>query len=133
MSCSEPNGRGRGAVPRRGFWAVVRRRLLSSAGACCRPSRVTAGRPFSVSVTLTAGGNQMLHGVRLALQLPQGWAAVPAGRTVFGTVRPGRAIAATFRVRPPADSPALSAVLHATATMGTAMRENGITVTVRAA
>ena len=94
------------------------------------PSTVTAGKRFIARVTLTAGGSQTLHAVRLALQLPQGWTAVPVGRTVFGTVRPGQAIAATFRVTPPADSPAVSAVVHATATMGSAMRENGITVSV---
>ena len=95
------------------------------------PSTVTAGKRFFASVTLTSGGNQTLHGVRLALQVPQGWTVVPAGKTVFGTVRPGEAIAATFRVTPAAVSPALSAVVHASATMGTARRENGITVTVR--
>jgi beta-glucosidase len=96
------------------------------------PSTVTAAMAFPASVTLTAGGSQTLHGVRLSLQVPQGWRVVPAGRTLFGDVRPGQAIAATFLVTPPADSPALSAVVHATATMGTAMRENGITVTVAA-
>jgi hypothetical protein len=55
---------------------------------------------------------------------------VPAGRTVFGGVRPGQAVAATFRVMPPAYSPAVSAVVHATATMGTAQRENGVSVSV---
>jgi beta-glucosidase len=95
------------------------------------PQAVTAGRSFAARVTLTAGGNQTLRAVRLALQLPQGWTAVPLSRTVFGAVRPGRAVAATFRVTPPADSPALSAVVHGTATMGTAQRENGVSVTVR--
>jgi beta-glucosidase len=94
------------------------------------PSSVTAGTPFTARVTLTAGGNQVLPVVRLALQLPQGWTAVPAGRTVFGGVRPGQAVAATFRVTPPAYSPAVSAVVHATATMGTARRENGVSVSV---
>lgn len=51
---------------------------------------------------------------------------------MFGTVRPGQAIAASFRVTPAADSPNVSAVVHATATMGGASRENGITVTVLA-
>jgi beta-glucosidase len=118
-------------LPLRGAFAVTAtpgaRQVVVSA-----PSTVTAGRPFTARVTLTAGGNQTLHGVRLSLQLPQGWTAAPAGRTVFGAVRPGQAIAATFRVTPPADSPAVSAVVHATATMGTAQRENGISVTVRA-
>jgi len=96
------------------------------------PSTVTAGKTFTARVTLVAGGTQTLQGVRLALQLPQGWSVVPASKTVFNNVRPGQAIAATFRVTVAADSPALSAVVHATATMGTASRENGVSVTVRA-
>jgi beta-glucosidase len=95
------------------------------------PPTVTAGKAFTARVTLVAGGGQTLHAVRLALQVPQGWRAVPAGKTLFGTVRPGQAIAATFRVTPAADSPNLNAVVHATATMGAAMRENGVSVTVR--
>jgi beta-glucosidase len=94
------------------------------------PSTVTAGKPFTARVTLTAGGNQVLPAVRVALQLPQGWRSVPAGPVVFGGVGPGQAITATFRVTPPAYSPAVSAVVHATATMGTAQRENGVTLTV---
>jgi beta-glucosidase len=96
------------------------------------PPTVTAGKTFTARVTLVAGGTQTLQGVRLALQLPQGWSVVPASKTVFNNVRPGQAIAATFRVTVAADSPALSAVVHATATMGTASRENGVSVTVRA-
>ena len=83
-------------------------------------------------MTLTAGGSQTLRAVRLALQVPQGWRVAPVSRTVFGAVRPGRAIAATFRVTPNGNSPSVSAVVHATASMGTAFRENGISVTVRA-
>jgi beta-glucosidase len=94
------------------------------------PDTVTAGKAFTVHVTLTADGTQTLHGVRLALQLPQGWTASPADGTVFGSVRPGQAIAATFRVTPPADAVNASDVVHATATMGTASRENGVSVTV---
>jgi beta-glucosidase len=94
------------------------------------PSAVTAGKAFTARVTLTAGGNQTLHGVRLAVQVPQGWRLVPRSRTTFGTVRPGEAVAATFRVTPPASSPAVSAVVHATATMGAVTRENGLSVTV---
>ena len=96
------------------------------------PAHVTAGKTFTARVTLVAGGSQTLHSVRLALQVPQGWSVAPAGKTVFGTVRPGQAVAATFQVRVAAVSPAVSAVVHATATMGTAMRENGVSVNVRA-
>jgi beta-glucosidase len=116
-------------LPLRGAFAVTAtpgpRQVVVTA-----PSSVTAGTPFTALVTLTAGGNQVLPVVRLALQLPQGWTAVPAGRTVFGGVRAGQAVAATFRVTPPAYSPAVSAVVHATATMGTAQRENGVSVSV---
>jgi beta-glucosidase len=94
------------------------------------PSSVTAGAPANVTVTLNAGGNQVMHGVRLALQLPEGWRAKADGPTVFGTVTPGQAVTATFTVTPPSDAPNADAVVHATATMGTAMRENGATVTV---
>jgi len=94
------------------------------------PSAATAGMAFTARVTLTAGGNQTLHRVRLAVQLPQGWRLVPTSQTTFGTVLPGQAIEATFTVTPPASSPTVSAVVHATATMGTATRENGLSVTV---
>jgi len=116
-------------LPLRGAFAVTAtpgpRQVVVTA-----PPSVTAGKAFTARVTLTAGGNQVLPVVRLALQLPQGWTAVPLGRTVVSGVRPGQPVAATFRVTPPAYSPAASAVVHATATMGTAQRENGVSVTV---
>ena len=90
-----------------------------------------ADKATVVRVTLSAGGSQTLHGVRLALQLPQGWAVTSAGPAVFGTVRPGRAVVATFRVRPPRYSPDVSQVVHATATMGNAQREAGVSVLVQ--
>jgi beta-glucosidase len=116
-------------LPLRGSFAVTATpgaRQVAVTG----PSAVTAGTAFTARVTLTAGGNQTLHGVRLAVQLPQGWRLVPTSQTTFGTVLPGQAISATFQVTPPASSPSVSAVVHATATMGTASRENGLSVTV---
>jgi len=118
-------------LPLRGAFAVTATPGARQV-AVTAPTSVAAGKPFKVLVTLTAGGNQTLHGVRLALQLPQGWRATPTSSTVFGTVRPGRAIAATFLVTAPSNSPALSAVVHATATMGATQRENGVSVLVRA-
>jgi len=41
------------------------------------PSAMQPGKAAAVRVTLTAAGSATLHGVRLALQLPQGWRAVP--------------------------------------------------------
>jgi endo-alpha-N-acetylgalactosaminidase len=95
------------------------------------PLNASPGKPFTVHVHLTAGGTQTLPAVQLALQLPQGWTAVPAGPTFFSGVAPGKGVTATFRVTPAAYSPNLTAVVHATAVMGTASRENGVQVTVR--
>jgi beta-glucosidase len=117
-------------LPLRGSFAVTATPGARQV-AVTAPSTVTAGKSFTAQVTLSAGGNQTLHAVRLALQLPQGWSAKPAGPTVFGNVSPGQAITASFTVTPPADSPNVSSVVHATATMGTASRENGVTVTVQ--
>ena len=94
------------------------------------PSSLTAGQPATVTVTLSAGGNEELHGVRLTLQLPQGWTARPDGRATFGDVAPGQPVTARFTVTPPAGAPSASSVVHATATVGAASRENGVTVTV---
>ncbi len=94
------------------------------------PSTVQPGTVASVRVTLTAAGDATLNRVRLALQLPQGWKAVPTGPTVFGFVPPGTAPAVTFLVTPPRYAPNASAVVHATATMGDLQREAGVSVTV---
>ena len=94
------------------------------------PSAMHPGQAAAVRVTLTAAGNATLHGVRLALQLPQGWRAVSAGPTVFGSVAPGQAPSVTFMVTPPDYAPNATAVVHATATTGDWLREAGVNVTV---
>jgi hypothetical protein len=62
--------------------------------------------------------------------VPQGWTARPDGPSPLGTVAPGEAVTARFTVIPPSGAPNASAVVHATATLGAASRENGVTVTV---
>jgi beta-glucosidase len=94
------------------------------------PSAMKPGQVAAVRVTLTAAGNATLHGVRLALQLPQGWRAVSAGPAVFGSVAPGQAPSVTFMVTPPDYAPNATAVVHATATTGDWLREAGVNVTV---
>lgn len=94
------------------------------------PKSVTAGKPFTVTVTLSAGGNETLRGARLALQLPQGWTSATSGPAASGSVPASQPVTQTFTVTPPADAPSADDVVHATATMGTASRENGATVTV---
>jgi beta-glucosidase len=94
------------------------------------PSTMTPGQASTVQVQLTAGGDETLPDVQLALQLPQGWTATPAGSTDFTSVAPGTAPTATFQVTPPSYAPNASAVIHATATAGALVREAGDTVTV---
>ena len=94
------------------------------------PATMKAGQPSQVTVTLTSGGTETLHAVRLALQVPQGWTVKPAGRTVFGNVPPSAAPAATFTVTPRSYAPNASQTVHATADMGALRREAGATVTV---
>jgi beta-glucosidase len=94
------------------------------------PSVMRPGQAATVRVTLTAAGTATLPGVRLALQLPQGWRAVPAGPTVSGSVAPGQAVAVRFLVTPPGYAPDATAVVHATATAGGWLREAGANVTV---
>jgi beta-glucosidase len=92
------------------------------------PATMRPGAAALVHVRLSADGTATLHGVRIQLQLPQGWKAVPEGQTVFGMVAPGTAPAVTFKVIPPSYSPASSAAVHATATTGNWQREAGVTV-----
>ncbi len=95
------------------------------------PSRLTPGKPVTVSVQLTASGNQTLHGVRFALQAPQGWIVRPLGSPVIGTVTPSQAPVVKFTVQPPLYAPNTSPVLYATVGLGgSAVRQGGATVTV---
>ena len=94
------------------------------------PSTVQPGQAATVQVQLTASGDETLPDVQLALQLPQGWTVVPTSQTEFTSVAPGTAPVATFQVTAPSYEPNVSAVVHATATMGNMTREAGATVTV---
>ena len=94
------------------------------------PSTMQPGQASTVQVQLTASGDETLPDAQLALQLPQGWTAVPTGPTDFTSVSPGTAPTATFQVTPPSYAPNASAVVHAAATMGNMTREAGVSVTV---
>ncbi len=95
------------------------------------PGTITPGTPSTVTVSLSADGNQALFGVRLALQLPQGWTATPLGRTTFAYVSPTATPTVSFAVTPPSWAPNTNSVVHATAQLGPdAVREAGVSVTV---
>jgi beta-glucosidase len=94
------------------------------------PSTMQPGQAATVQVQLTASGDETLPDAQLALQLPQGWTAVPVGPTDFTSVAPGTAPTATFQVTPPSYAPSTNAVVHATATIGDMTRESGVSITV---
>jgi beta-glucosidase len=94
------------------------------------PSTMQPGQAATVPVQLTASGDETVPDIQLALQLPQGWTAVPMGPTEFTSVAPGTAPTATFQVTPPSYAPNTTAVVHATAGMGDMTRQAGVTVTV---
>jgi beta-glucosidase len=96
------------------------------------PSHMRPGQGSTVTVLLTKSGDETLHKVKLALQLPQGWTAVPLGPTLFKTVSPSEAPRVKFIVAPPSWAPLTDALIHATAKLGgDAQREGGVTVPLR--
>ncbi len=96
------------------------------------PSRMRLGQASTVTVRLTPSGNETLPKVRLALQLPQGWTALPLGPTVFRSVSPSESPRTKFTVTPPSWAPATNALVHATADLGgDAQREAGVTIPLR--
>ncbi len=96
------------------------------------PRGIQAGQTKKVRVRLTRGGNETLHRVRIALQLPQGWTAQATGRTTFGRLPADQAAVVTFLVTPPSWAPSTNSVVHATARLGPdAQREAGVTVRVK--
>ena len=95
------------------------------------PSQFTPGHMGLVTVGLTRSGNATLPMVKLALQLPDGWTAMPLGSATFTNVGQFATPRATFVVKPPSWAPATSATIHATASFGPdAQREAGVTATV---
>jgi beta-glucosidase len=95
------------------------------------PSHVKPGHSATVRVKLTRGGDETLHDVIIALQLPQGWGERVLGPPSFSSVSPNRPVTARFKVTPPSWEPATNQVVHATAQLGPdAQRQAGVTVTV---
>ena len=79
------------------------------------PRSFTAGASGTATVTLTAGGNQTLNEVALALTPPDGWTATPLSQASFTNVLPGRALTVSFAVTPPAGAVTRDVTLYGTA------------------
>ena len=86
------------------------RRVSVSASPTFKPSVRTV-----VRVVLSAGGNEVLHGVTLRLGAPGGWRIRPIGKTTYGTLSPRAAATADFAVTPPSWAVSRYVTLFATA------------------
>ncbi|RZS31206.1 alpha-glucosidase (family GH31 glycosyl hydrolase) [Herbihabitans rhizosphaerae] len=63
------------------------------------------GQPTDVTATFRNGGTHRMLDVRMALNLPQGWTAVPRDPAPARVVEPGRTVSARFTVTPGATVP----------------------------
>ncbi|GGT48938.1 hypothetical protein GCM10014713_48950 [Streptomyces purpureus] len=107
--------------------------------AACGTLSVTAGetlepgRPNDVTATFTHDEAGAAEGVAVALTLPDGWSAEPAGPVTFDSVAPGAKASATWRVTPPLDAPyrTYTVTSHATYATGGVPRRVSATTSVR--
>ncbi len=96
-----------------------------SMGAAIGNRRVTVVAPRSfgpggtghVQVTLSAGGNETLDHVSLALAAPGGWRVVPLASTLRDDVQPCQAITVQFDVTAPAGAVTQDVTLYGTANL----------------
>ena len=106
------------------------------------PRTVMPGARAAVRVSLSAGGNEILHNVRLRLSVraPGNWHVAAIGPVTRRTLAPCSAFTAEFVVTPPAGDFAQYVTLHGTATLSQCIagndrcgddRDNGITVFLR--
>jgi beta-glucosidase len=80
------------------------------------PADAQPGNAFTVTTTLTPGGNLTLNGVRLQLGTPAGWQVQPLGPTTAATLSPSQGMTISWRVTAPAGAQDSVNRLTATAT-----------------
>lgn len=80
------------------------------------PADVQAGRPFTVTATLTSGGDLTVDGARMQLSVPAGWQAVSTSPDTVGSLPAASAMTASWRVTAPAGAADDVSLLTATAT-----------------
>jgi beta-glucosidase len=91
------------------------------------PGAFKAGTRTVVSVSLSAGGNETLHGVHLSLKAPGGWQVEPLGPSSDGDVASSQVLTEKFSVTPPSDAVTQYVTLYGTADLsqGACMAGNG--------
>jgi beta-glucosidase len=62
------------------------------------PGDVEAGKPVTVTTTLTGGGDLTVRGARLTLSAPAGWQVRPESPATAATLAPGQALTASWQV-----------------------------------
>ena len=102
-------------------------RMQSSTGArhvtLTAPTSLSPDEANVITQTVTAGGNQRLHSVRLALSLPDGWEARPLSAVSFDAAAPGTKLTASWAVTPPA-----SAQVTLNRIVGTVTAASGVSI-----
>ena len=78
------------------------------------PRGIAAGQSATVDVMLSAGGNETLNAVSLALAAPGGWKAVPTASTTRQTLLPGETVTVPFQVTAPSGAVAQNVTLFGT-------------------
>ncbi len=79
------------------------------------PKTFKPGTSTVVRVSLSAGGNETLHGVHLSLQAPGGWRVAPLDGTTRNELAPNAMAAAKFAVTPPTGAVTQYVTLYGTA------------------
>ena len=79
------------------------------------PRSFAPGQSGTVQVTLSAGGNQTLSQVSLALSAPGGWRVAPLAATTRSRLLPGNTVTVPFSVTPPAAAVTQNVTLYGTA------------------
>ncbi|MGC8551110.1 MAG: glycoside hydrolase family 3 C-terminal domain-containing protein [Acidobacteriaceae bacterium] len=79
------------------------------------PKTFQPGARTVVSVSLSAGGNETLHGVHLHLKAPGGWHVAPLGHEANGDVAPNQVVTDKFAVTPPSNAVTQYVTLYGTA------------------
>lgn len=77
--------------------------------------KLLPGQPNTVTTTFRNGEPRAVADVGLALTVPDGWTATPAGPTGFASVPSGGPVSTQWTVSPPADTPVADYDLVATA------------------
>jgi len=80
------------------------------------PGTAEAGVPFTVSATLTSGGDIPVSDAQLRLSVPTGWRATPVHPAAAGTLAAGRALTTSWQVTAPASAQDNISQLTTTAT-----------------